>query len=293
MRSRRNRGAILSDQGLRARLVRAFGFFKREILGLFRQPRLIVTLIVAPFLILGVFGLGYRTQPPPFETILVLPSEDAEIAQSDDFLDDAFGGRIDLVDTTTDASDARTRLRTGDVDLLIIAPADAISSLEEGEKAQIVVVHSQVDPVIRTSIVLVSRLSVEELNRLVLSEIVAEAQSESETVEAPLSLLRSQSDALVEAMERGDTAGEQAARDSLNSEIDSLEQDSGSSDALLTSISDTLGTERTSVFAELRRGVVRDPRTPTDWRTQGRSTSKSQLWTSNWALCEESTHNSW
>jgi ABC-2 type transport system permease protein len=246
---------VPSDQGIKASAVRTFGFIKREVLGIFRQPRLILTLIIAPFAILLIFGLGYRTQPPPFDTLLVLPSEDARFATDDEFLSDAFGDSINLVGTTSDVTQARSRLRSGDVDLLIIGPADAISSLEEGEEAEFLVVHSEVDPVIRSSIRLLARLSVEELNRLVLTEIVDEAQSESELVEQPLDTLSSQTDSLVQALERGDSSETRAARDAISESIDRLEAETMASGELFNQVSEALGTEQTDPFDDLRSSL--------------------------------------
>lgn len=239
-------------QGLGASATRTFGFVKREMAGVFRQPRLIFTLILAPFAILLVFGLGYRTQPPPFQTLLVLPSSDAELMAGEEELGDAFGDDIELVGTTSDATEARSRLRSGSVDLLIIGPADALTALEEGERAEFLVVHSEVDPVIRQSISLLAQLSVEELNRLILTDIVSEAQSGSEAVDAPLEALRSETDSLIEAMEVGDTAAEQEAREAVSDRLDEFEQESSASGGLYTSVAESLGTEREDLFEGLR-----------------------------------------
>lgn len=243
---------MAAGRGLRASTLRTLGFAKREILGVFRQPRLILTLILMPFAILLVFGLGYRTQPPPFQTLLVLPSSEAQLAAEEEVLSDAFGGGIELVGTTSDATEARSRLRGGTVDLLIIGPADALNSLEEGERAEFLVVHSEVDPVIRNSIDLLAELSVEELNRLILSEIVAEAQSESETIDAPLEALRSETDSLIEALENNDSPGGDAARDAASDSLDRLEEQTAASSSLYSSVAESLGTERESVFDDLR-----------------------------------------
>ena len=186
-------------QGFRAGLARALGFFAREMRGVFRQPRLILILILAPFAILLIFGLGYRTDPPPFKTLLVLPSDDAGLAAEDENFDEAFGDAVDLVGSTSDVTEARSRLRTGDVDLLIIGPADAISSLEDGERAEFLVVHSEADPVIRGSITLLAQLSVDELNRLVLTEVATEAQSRAGSADETIGGLRDATTSLISA----------------------------------------------------------------------------------------------
>lgn len=242
-------------QGVKASVVRTFGFLKREIFGVFRQPRLIVTLIIAPFAILLIFGFGYRTDPPPFLTLLVLPSDDASLATGDQDLSEAFGDAIDLVGTTSDVTGARSRLRSGDVDLLIIGPANAISSLEEGEKAEFLVVHSEVDPVIRSSIDLLAQLSVDELNRLVLSGIVAKGQTESETVDERLQALSEETDSMIQALDNGNEPAAEQARESISDRIDQLELETAASSELYAQVSEALGTGQSDPFERLRSSL--------------------------------------
>lgn len=242
-------------QGFRASVVRTWGFLRRELVGMFRQPRLIVTLIIAPFAILLVFGLGYRTDPPPSRALLVLPSDDASLATGDVDLDDAFGHSIDLVGTTSDVTDARSRLRTGDVDLLIIAPADAIASLEQGKKAVFVVVHSKVDPAVRSSVELLAQLSVNELNRLVVTDVIGVAQAESEVVEEHLQALHEGTASLIRALDTGDSAAAARSRDDISEDISLLEAGAGAASMLFARVSNQLGTAGTDPFERLRSGL--------------------------------------
>lgn len=240
------------EQGLRASLVRSTGFFKRELIGVVRQPRLIVTLIVAPFLILLAFGLGYRTQPPPFKTLLVVPGDDSTLMANQNELSESFGRSIEIVDITSDPTGARSRLRSGDVDLLIIGPADPLMSLDEGERADFVIVHSEVDPILRSSISLLAQLSVDELNRRVLEEIVTDAQTQTQETEEPLVELSAGAAGLTEALERGDSIAERRAREELAGELDRLESNSGTSRALYSSVGAALGAGEVDPFQLLR-----------------------------------------
>lgn len=240
------------EQGIMSRVIRSLGFVKKEIVSVARQPRLIVTLIIAPFAILLVFGLGYRTQPPPFKTLLVLPSEEAGLAADRESLSEAFGDAIELKGTSTDATSARSRLRSGEVDLLIIGPADALRALDEGEHAEFVVIHSEVDPVIRQSISLLAQLSVNEMNQRVLESIVARSQTQAEEIDDPLASLRTGASDLVTALEGGDAADEERAREDLGRELSELETTTGSSDSLYSSVGEALGTSNESPFDALR-----------------------------------------
>lgn len=240
------------EQGLKASVLRTLGFVRREALGFFRQPRLVVTLIVAPFLILLIFGLGYRTEPPPFKTLLILPSAEAGLAGQQELLGDSFGDAIDLVGTTANVTRARGELRAGEVDLLIIAPSDALTSLEEGEKAEFFVVHSEVDPVLRSSISLLARLSVEELNRLVLGEVVSTAQESAEPLEESLNTLRGETTALRLAVESRDLSERNRAREVIEETLRTIEAETTASSALRSRVAEALGIEQAGVFDPMR-----------------------------------------
>lgn len=54
--------------------VRSLAFVRKELVEIIRQPRLVLTLILGPFLILLVFGLGYLAAPPPLEMLVVAPA---------------------------------------------------------------------------------------------------------------------------------------------------------------------------------------------------------------------------
>ena len=226
-------------QGFVANLIRTAGFVRKELRSVLRQPRLILSLVVGPFLILLIFGFGYTEQTDPFRTLLVLESDDAGLATDIEGLGDAFGSSIDLVGTTTDQDAAFDRLERKEVDLLIIAPTNALETIESGEQAEFSVVHEEVDPIIRQGIGLLATLSVDEVNRQVLAAIVAEAQDRSVAVEAPATGLTATAGSLVEALESDDDQAARAARADLQEQLTLLE--GSTSDALLGRVAETLG----------------------------------------------------
>jgi ABC-2 type transport system permease protein len=210
-----------AKQGFGAHFVRSFGFVRKELWSILRQPRLILTLVVGPFLILVIFGIGYTEDTDPFRTVLVVENNEAELVANLDDLSDAFGSSIDLVNTTTDVTEARRMLLRDEADLLIVAPTGAIESIESGERADFTVIHSQVDPIIRQSIDLLARLSVDEINRQVLAAFVAGLQDTSTEVDQPVSGLTASADALVAALESGDTTAADQERENLSQALDS------------------------------------------------------------------------
>jgi len=52
--------------------IRIFGFVRKEIVTVLRQPRLVFSLILGPFIILLLFGIGYRETPRTLRTLFVV-----------------------------------------------------------------------------------------------------------------------------------------------------------------------------------------------------------------------------
>lgn len=167
-------------------LIRSLAFLRKELVSVWRQPRLMATLVIGPFLILLLFGIGYRDTPEPFRTLIVADAADAPIGVDPGELDEAFGEGIDLVEVTDDLDSARASLLAGDVEMVLVAPEDGLAALARGEQATFSILHSQIDPVITGSIELLARLSVDQINQEVLTGIVEQARSELSQEEGPL-----------------------------------------------------------------------------------------------------------
>lgn len=167
-------------------LIRSLAFLRKELVSVWRQPRLMATLVLGPFLILLLFGLGYREAPEPFRTLIVADEANTPIGVDTAELDEAFGGGIDLVDVTPDFESARRRLVSGEVDLVLVAPDDGLEALARGEQATFSIFHSKIDPVLTGSIELLARLSVDQINQRMLTGIIEQAQAELQQVQGPL-----------------------------------------------------------------------------------------------------------
>lgn len=244
-----------ANQGFVAHFVRTFGFVRKELWSIIRQPRLILTLVAGPFLILVVFGLGYTETTRPFRTVLVVEDQEAKLAADIDDLSDAFGTSIDLVGTTADVSEGRAMLLRDEADMLIVAPTDAIETIESGSRADFTVIHSQVDPIIRKSIDLLARLSVDEINRQVLATFVGGLQDTSSNAEEPVAGLSVAADSLVSALESGDDATADRERQNLDKQLETaLAQDR--SGALVAGVAQVIGGTAGSVLGTVRTDLA-------------------------------------
>ena len=167
-------------------LTRSLAFLRKELVSVWRQPRLIATLVLGPFLILFLFGLGYQEMPEPFRTVLVAEETGAAIGVDAEELDEAFGEGVDLVDVTDDLDSARQQLVAGEVDLVLVAPEDGLQALQRGEQATFSILHAEIDPVLTGSIDLLARLSVDQINQEVLTAVVERARTELSQGEGPV-----------------------------------------------------------------------------------------------------------
>ena len=82
-------------------ITRTLSFFSTWMAEVVRQPALMLSLVVGPFLLLLLFGEGVKLGAPMPRTILVMP-EDGQDERIDPVLDD-LSRYLDIVDETHDA----------------------------------------------------------------------------------------------------------------------------------------------------------------------------------------------
>jgi ABC-2 type transport system permease protein len=221
-------------------LTTIFAFAGKEIRQVLRQPRLMVALIVGPFIILGLFAAGFQANPPPLRSVLVLP-EDSGLEERIPQISEALDGDMEVIGVEHDVDLARERLDSREVDLVVIAPEDAVEIVRSNEHAPIVVLHDRLDPFDRAFITVAAQSAVDELNRVVLSEVTEVAQSEAGEYEEALPAARSSMGRMAEALRRGDETEARAAQSDAIDSLQSAEEGLGSSSDLLASLERSVG----------------------------------------------------
>jgi ABC-2 type transport system permease protein len=132
--------------GLFKTVYRILALIGKELLETFRRPGAVLSLVLGPFLILAVFGIGYQGIKHDLHAIVVadpslgLPTDPGQY--------EAFGTRgVQVVDVTSDRAAAEARLRAEDVDLVIVAPDDLQAAFQQGRQAELTIEMNVVDPV--------------------------------------------------------------------------------------------------------------------------------------------------
>src|SRR5689334_23891495 len=96
------------------RVIRISGFVSKEVREIWRQPRLVLSLLLGPFLILLIFGAGYVGPPAKLNAILVVPN-DPSFKSQEATLREQFTKGVNLLDVTTDLAGAQDRLRRREI----------------------------------------------------------------------------------------------------------------------------------------------------------------------------------
>jgi ABC-2 type transport system permease protein len=161
--------------GLLKSWTRTTSFIGKEVLETIRRPGALFSLIFGPFVIMGVFGLGYSGQYRPLNSVLVLPTN-ANLPRDINFYQQFSGDAVRIRDITDDADAARQRLLRQEIDLIVIAPPDVQQNFLSGQQSVIGIEYNELDPVRDNYARFVAYRQVQEINRTIIEQAVAQGQ---------------------------------------------------------------------------------------------------------------------
>ncbi len=223
-------------------IIRASSFFRKEIFEILRQPRLVATLVLGPFLILFIFGIGYRDQPRSLRTLFVMQPNSA-ISDQDI---QQYGKSVDLLiiyaGVTDNQNEALDRLHRGEVDLVIVVPGDAISTIRNNQQAVFTVYHQEIDPAQVIYVKYLGWLYVGAVNQQVLRSFALQGQKDAINWHTSLQEAHQNVSAMRQAMQSGDEALAQQKQQELAGNVDAVSLAVGTSLGLLDSLQQTKGT---------------------------------------------------
>lgn len=128
-------------------LVRILAVVGKEITEVFRRPGAVLSLVLGPFLILAIFGAGYQGTKKDLRAILVIDPASTLPKDTATYENDLNLRGIRILDVTPDRAAAEGRLRAAEVDVVIVPPVDAFTTIESGQQATIEVIINLADPV--------------------------------------------------------------------------------------------------------------------------------------------------
>ena len=175
-------------------LIRVSSFVRKEMAEILRQPRLVGTLILGPFLILFIFGIGYNNSVRQMRTVMVIP-QDSKIEQEIKDITGRLKGAVDLVDYVSTREEAVEMLENDQADLILVTPADPFGDVLGNQQAQMDVIHHEIDPLEQMFVNTLERAYVEEVNKLIMIKTLD--KTKEETAKTLARIQETQADALI------------------------------------------------------------------------------------------------
>jgi len=219
-------------------LIRISSFLGKEFVEILRQPRLILTLVFGPFLIMFLFGLGYPDQSRPLRTLFVIEDQNALQEQANLFTESPSPAIISL-GVEKDKDVALARLARKETDLVVVIPANPVETIQNNQQAEFLVYHNEVDPFQAGYVQAIARIYVDEINRRALQTVTEQGQEDAGSVQPSVEDALAKTKAIRETLPPGDT--------NTAAQVADLEQD-------LTTINENLTT-----FRSLGSGVLVSP----------------------------------
>lgn len=156
-------------------IVRVFAFVGKELIETFRRPGAILSLVLGPFLIMAIFGLGYSGVRRPLDTIIVA-SPSTELPADVETYQQLAGPALRIVDVTPERSTAEAAIRAGQIDIVIVTPNDPEATFRAGKQSVLEVLVDEVDPVDENYASILAERLADEVNRRVIENAVAAGQ---------------------------------------------------------------------------------------------------------------------
>jgi ABC-2 type transport system permease protein len=181
-------------------LTKVFAFFAKEFHDVRRQPRLMLSLIGGPLLVLGAFGAKFRSANPFVRSVLVWPEEgipgvDQEQAVS------LIETNFTLAKVTSDEAEAMQMLEDGDVDLVQIVPSVTGGELTSENQPEIQLISRTIDPNAEAWIRSIGYAELNFINQQLLAREAAQAQVKAGEVNGSLENALTQFDEFSETLD--------------------------------------------------------------------------------------------
>ena len=186
-------------------LIRTSSFISKELTEILRQPRLILTLVFGPFLIMFLFGLGYPEQNRTLRTTFVA-EDPSELQGNMELFTGPESPAIASQDVESNKGLALAKLALNQTDLVIVIPPNPLETIESNEQAVFTIYHNEVDPFQIAYINSVARIYVDDVNRRLLQEVTEQGQANAGDLQTSLEDAIAKTQTLKQAIPPGDTS---------------------------------------------------------------------------------------
>jgi len=202
-------------------IIRSTTFLRKELATVFRQPRLILTLILGPFLIMLLFGFAFQKNGRSLRTLFVINQDSPFVQQTEEFAK-TIGPAIIYEGTTPDKNEALSKLARNEVDLVCVVPDNPLEIIRQNHQVELEMYHNEIDPIQVDYVNQVARLYVDALNRQVLQSVTTQNQQEAGSLQQKLQTAQASAKAYHDALKQRDTAAAATQKQNLNSDLTAL-----------------------------------------------------------------------
>lgn len=208
-------------------LIRIMAFVRKELFGALRQPRLVLSLVLGPFLILALFGLGYNGSSK-YATVLVVPDRQGVSTNVADYKE-VIQQTFNLVGVTDNENQARAQLDNNEIDVMIVVPGNALDEIYNGREAKFPVYYRNLSPLQANYIEYTSYVYASEFDKVILRQALSASKPQTAQLQAFTKQMNASTDLLDKDMQTGNIPDAKAQVQSLktvaqaaNASVDSL-----------------------------------------------------------------------
>lgn len=162
-------------------VTRTLAFYVKWLAEVLRQPALMLSLVVGPFLLLAAFGQGAKLGVPKPRTYLVTPQ--ANLNGPLDPVPEDLDQYLNIVDKGSDLAVAREQLRQGKADLVAVLPSDPLATVRSGEHVTVQILTNEIDPVRKVYTRTFLSQQVATVNQQAIEKAISEAQGSIDQIQ--------------------------------------------------------------------------------------------------------------
>jgi ABC-2 type transport system permease protein len=231
--------------------IQTSAFLRKDVIEVLRQPRLLFTLVAGPFLILLLFGIGYRNEARALRTLFVVP-KDSPLRQDIKDYATTLGPQLIYEGVTDDTASALKKLQKGEVDVVVVTPKDAFEQINNNQRAIFTLYDREIDPYQVDYVMYFGQAYLDEVNRRLLTKVVEQGQSQASTVKEDLEAARKNAQAMRLALEQGDTLAAQRNQLELSQNMNQASLALGASLGVLSGVEQIVGSNNSNDVEKFR-----------------------------------------
>jgi ABC-2 type transport system permease protein len=156
-------------------LTRVLAIVGKELVSTMRRPGALLSLVLGPFLIMAVFGLGYSGFRRPLATIVVVPQQSGLPRDTETYAKVA-GEALQIVAVVPDEASAMDQLNHQEVDVVVVAPADTQARFRAAQRTPIDIRVNSTDPVEQSYAIFLARGLEAAINRTIIEQVVEKGE---------------------------------------------------------------------------------------------------------------------